>query len=92
MLFNLDKCMVMHFGYNNTLASYHTDNTVLPSCSVEHDLGILIHDNLKVSEQSLKAANTANRILGMMNRTFVLTQFLLHHWIAILINIHERAC
>jgi len=70
MLFNVDKCKVMHFGFNNTLASYHIDNIMLPSCTVERDLGIIIQDNLKVSEQCLKATNTANRILGMINRTF----------------------
>ena len=37
---------------------------------MERDLGVLIQDNLKVSEQCNKAANTANRILGMINRTF----------------------
>jgi len=37
---------------------------------VERDLGILIKDNLKVSQQCNKAANTANRILGMISRTF----------------------
>ena len=70
MLFNVDKCKVWHFGYTNTRASYHIDNTVLPSCTVKRDLDILIWDNLKVSEQCLKAANTVNRILGMINRTF----------------------
>jgi len=43
---------------------------LLPTCTVERDLGVLIQDNLKVSEQCNKAANTANRILGMINRTF----------------------
>ena len=70
MLFIVDKCKVMQFGCNNTLASYYIDNTGLPSCTVERDLGILLQDNLKVSEQCLKVANTANRILGMINRTF----------------------
>ena len=70
LLFNVDKCKVMHFGYNNTLASYYIDNTMLPSCTVERDLGILIQDNLKVSQQCFKAASAANRILGMINRTF----------------------
>ena len=70
MLFNVDKCKVMHFGYNNTLSSYYIGNTLLPTCTVERDLGVLIQDNLKVSDQCQKAANNANRILGMINRTF----------------------
>ena len=67
MLFYVDKCKVMHFGYNNPRASYYIDNTMLPSCIMERDLGILIQDNLKVSEQCNKAANTANRILLVTN-------------------------
>jgi ribonuclease P/MRP protein subunit RPP40 len=69
-LFNVDKCKVMHFGYNNTISSYYIGNTLLPSCTVERDLGIPIQDNIKVSEQCTRAANTANRVLGMINRTF----------------------
>jgi len=70
MLFNVDKCKVMHFGYNNPHASYYIDNTLLPTCTVERDLGVLIQDNFKLAEQCNKAANTANRILGRINRTF----------------------
>jgi len=70
MLLIVDKCKVMHFGYNNPRASYYIDNTLLPTSTVERDLGVLIQDNLKVSEQCNKAANTANGILGMINRTF----------------------
>jgi len=41
----------MHFGYNNPRASYYIDNTLSPTCTVERDLGVLIEDTLKVSEQ-----------------------------------------
>jgi len=70
MLFNVDKCKAMHLWYNNPRASYYIDNTLLPTGTAERDLGVLIQDNLKVSEQCNKAANTANRILCMINRTF----------------------
>jgi len=60
MLFNVDKCKVMHFGYNNPRVSYSIDNTVLPTCTVERDIRVLIQDNLKVSEQCNKVSNTAN--------------------------------
>jgi len=29
MLFNIDKCRVMHFGYNNPKAVYHMDGMQL---------------------------------------------------------------
>ncbi len=35
------------------------------------DLGVLVHSNLKVSEQCTKVVKSANRILGMINRSFV---------------------
>ena len=51
MIFNTDKCKVVHFGYNNTAVDYSLS-----------DLNI----------QSVKeTANSANRTLGMINRTFV---------------------
>jgi len=67
MLFNVDICKIMHFGPNNTRALYHKNDTVLPTCTVECDLRVLIQDNLKVSDQCMKAGN---RILDMINRTF----------------------
>jgi len=36
---------------------------------VERDLGVMIQDNLKVSEQCSKPANTVNKMLDMMNVT-----------------------
>jgi len=60
----------MHFGNNNPRTSYYIDNTILPTCTVERDLWVLIQDKLKVAEQYNYAANTANRILDMINITF----------------------
>jgi len=48
----------MHFGYNNPRVSYYIDNTLLPTCTVERDSGVLIQENLKVAEQCNKAANS----------------------------------
>jgi len=41
MLFSVDKCKVMHFVSNITQASYYIDNTELPTCTGEQDLGVL---------------------------------------------------
>jgi len=67
LLFNVDKCKVKHFGYNNTLARYYIDNIVLPTCTVERELG---DTEYQVSDQGSKTAYTADIYLGMINRTF----------------------
>ena len=43
MLFNADKCKVMHLGYNNTEADYKIYDKNLDVIKKERDLGIIIH-------------------------------------------------
>jgi len=45
-------------------------NQVLDCVSIERDLGILIQDKLKLSEQCTKVVKTCHRILGMIKRSF----------------------
>jgi ribonucleases P/MRP protein subunit RPP40 len=71
MLFNLDKCKVMHFGKRNLKEQYYMGGRILEVVDQEQDLGVIIQNDLKVTKQCVKAANTANRILGMISRTFV---------------------
>jgi len=42
MLFNIDKCNVLHFGSNNAKYEYMLGDQVLGSVSIEQDLGVLI--------------------------------------------------
>jgi hypothetical protein len=70
MLFNIDKCKVMHFGAKNKKEKYSISNTVLNVVEEEKDLGVIVQKDFKVSEQCSKVVKTANRILGMINRTF----------------------
>jgi hypothetical protein len=72
MLFNVEKCKVMHLGRNNDRCSYSLDGKILSEVLEEKDLGVIIQEDLKVSKQCSKAASTANRVLGMIKRTFVL--------------------
>jgi len=39
MIFNIEKCKVMHLGYNNPKADYVMDGNVLQCVSEEKDLG-----------------------------------------------------
>ena len=70
MMFNLAKCKVMHFGRKNMKAEYSMGGERLDVVDEEKDLGIIIQDDLKVSKQCVKAVKTANRVLGMICRTF----------------------
>jgi len=69
MLFNVDKCKVMHIGHSNSKAKYEMNDQFLDEVTEERDLGVIMQSDLKCSSQCTKAVNTANRILGMIKRT-----------------------
>ena len=69
MNFNTDKCAVMHVGYNNRCNQYKLGNAELKSIVKEKDLGIIIDNTLKFSEQCSTAVKCANRTLGLIKRT-----------------------
>ena len=49
MLFNLEKCVIMHISTNNKLYSYNMNNTTLKKFDAERDLGVIITKNVKYS-------------------------------------------
>ena len=68
MLFNVEKCVVMHIGTNNNLYSYNINNTTLKTVDMERDLGV-ITKNGKYSEHCLiETKQKANCVLGMIKR------------------------
>ena len=56
MLFNVEKCVVIHIGSNNKLYFYNMNNATLKTVHLERDLGVVIIKNRKYSEQCLMAA------------------------------------
>ena len=42
MLFNVDKCRVMHLGFNNPSVDYTMDGKSLKSVAEEKDLGVTV--------------------------------------------------
>ena len=70
MLFNLDKCKIMHFGYNNPNNIFLLGGHILETVDEEKDLGVMIRKDLKASSPCAKIVKTANQILGMIKRTF----------------------
>ena len=71
MQFNEGKCKVMHLGGRNEKFSYTMNNHVLEETTLERDLGIQVSSDLKVSIHCQHSYNRANRILGLIKRTFV---------------------
>ena len=70
MLFNLDKCAVMHFGFANQGMEVRLGDKVLGAQKSGRDLGVIMQSDLKVDKQCSKAANEANKRLSMINRNF----------------------
>ena len=70
MYFNVDKCKVLHLGQKNPHLTYLMDGTQIQSVTQEKDLGVIIYDNAKPSEQCAKAVKKANQVLGQLLRSF----------------------
>ena len=68
MLFNVDKCIVLHMGSRNQRGKYEMGGKELNSVEQERDLGVIIHQNGKSSAQCSVAAMKANQVLGMIKR------------------------
>ena len=71
MIFNVQKCKVMHFGRSNPCNDYTMNNISLEKVRVERDLGVLISDDLKVSSQCAQAYAKANKMLGLVKRAMI---------------------
>ena len=49
MSFNVDKCKIMHLGYDNGKHEYNLNGITLKETKEEKDLGVLIDKDLKFS-------------------------------------------
>jgi len=69
MMFNVKKCKVMHMGRKNPRYQYKMNGQILETVKQEKDLGVVISEDLKVSNQCNMAYLKANRTLGLIKRT-----------------------
>ena len=70
MHFNVDKCSVMHCGFQNKKKNYKLYGNILRKTTCEKDLGILVNPDMKFKDQVSAASKKANKILGMIKRNF----------------------
>ena len=68
MLFNVDKCHVIHAGRSNNNYQYTMGGKVLKEVDYEKDVGVLLHKSFRPSLQCAKAAAKANCVLGQLSR------------------------
>ena len=71
-LFNVDKCSVLHLGYNNKEYDYKLVCDVIRCSATEKDLNVVNDRSGKSSEQCILAARIANTVLGMIKRNISL--------------------
>jgi hypothetical protein len=70
LLFNISKCVVMHYGHNNKNYLYNLNNIQLTESDTERDLGVLFNSNLKWKNQVINVSNKANQMLGRIKKSF----------------------
>ncbi|KAJ7410578.1 rna-directed dna polymerase from mobile element jockey-like [Willisornis vidua] len=68
MRFNKGKCRVLHLGKNNPKHQYSLRADLLDSSSAEKNLGVLMDDNLIVSQQCALVARRANGVLRSIRK------------------------
>ena len=75
MRFHPDKCKTMHMGIHNPEVDYimttdEGEQHTLATTSEEKDLGIIVDNKLSFNSQVNAAVQKANKILGLLRRTF----------------------
>ncbi len=58
----------MHISDTNPCFKYHIRNHELSNLKQEKDLGVIISDNLKTSDQCTAASKKTNKMLGLITR------------------------
>ncbi len=64
------KSVVMHKFINNCNVKYLMNGVELSVTNTETDLGVMISDDLKLSNQCSKVVKTANKLVGFIGRIF----------------------
>lgn len=94
MLFTIDKCNVMRFGFSDALERYEMNGKQgLLRSARKRDLGIVAQIDLIWSKQCVKVLSCGNKILGMLRLSFVFkTKEMLVQLYTSLVRPHLECC
>ena len=70
MMVIAQKCKFLHIGYRNNYANYSMGGIEVTNSSYERDLGVVIDESLNHNIQCAKVILSANKIMGIINRTY----------------------
>ena len=75
MKLNEEKCRVMHFRKSNpktnyNMTDYSANELIIEETRLERDYGVIVANDLKWSGHVDRMVRKANRILGMLKKTF----------------------
>ena len=68
--FNINKCVVMHYGSNNEKRPLYINGVQLIQSESERGLGVIFNTNLKWKDQITAAIGKANQMLGRVKKSF----------------------
>ena len=70
MRFNVGKYKVLHLGRRNQHYEYNMGDLTLETATEEKDLGVIIDEKLKFDKHTEAQVNKANKVLGLIRRSF----------------------
>ena len=68
--FNVEKCKIIHYGFNNKKCVYYMNELVIKEDICEKDLGVTFDSSLKFSTHIRNIVCKANSRLGLIKRNF----------------------
>jgi len=67
---NVSKCFIFHLGPDHPFGNYYLDGIQVSPTNIVKDLGVTINSLLKFYEHTNLTVSKANRVLGLIRKTF----------------------